>query len=681
MCVVTPPVKSNGMPSHQMVDKLNVYAPLRRFRVCNPTPPPVSDETIDLMNQRRSAKATGDITNYNLLNVQAKRAIRKDMRDSIGQKVDESSPSTLFHQLKPVIAPKRGHRTEPENLTPDEINDYFVSIGLKTREKVMSQFQRSGFEPLKVRLPRVNAGALTLTPVTLDQLKRVIFAIPNKNSCIDGDIPLKILKLSFGIVGRYLLRIINTSLVTETVPESWKRAEVLPLHKRSDPSDPANFRPITIVSVICKIIEKVVHIQLTTYLTDQHLLSDDQHGFMSNHSTSTALLEMTDEILKGMDRSEISLLALLDLSRCFDVVDHSTILRKLDLLQVRTGWFKSYLEGHTQRVRVGDSLSKSLPISIGCFQGSVLGSLLFNILSNDIASYIPSGVNGFRVTLIRYADDTQLAVTGPRNQIIDIERTMEQLLGILSNWFLQNGMMVNAAKTELMVCGDRRQIAQLRCLPKVRFMGEDLLCAESVKNLGVIMDSTLSWHPHVKHVTNRCFGILIGILNAKHVLPASVLPRIVDALVFSHIRYCIQVYGSSGNTTISEIQKVLNFAARVISGRRKYDHIADVLQELGWLTASKLVDYFDLCMIHKILTSNLPNGLRQEMSYNHETSTRRTRQSSHLSLARPRNNHGKRVFTYRASQLYNRYAIDNHLHRLSVCTFKRHIRKMLTENS
>ena len=88
--------------SSKMVDKLNVYAPLRRFRVCNPTPPPVSHETIDLMNQRRSAKATGDMTNYNLLNVQAKRAIRKDMRDSIGQKVDESSPSTLFHQLKPV---------------------------------------------------------------------------------------------------------------------------------------------------------------------------------------------------------------------------------------------------------------------------------------------------------------------------------------------------------------------------------------------------------------------------------------------------------------------------------------------------------------------------------------------------------------------------------------------------
>ena len=135
----------------------------------------------------------------------------------------------------------------------------------------MSQFRRSGMEPLNVRLPRVNAGALTLTPVTSDQLKKAIFSLPNKNSCIEGDIPLKILKLSFCIVGRSLLRIVN-QFARETVPESWKKAEVLPMHKRSDPSDPANFRPITIVSVICKIIEKIVHIQLTAYLENQCLL-------------------------------------------------------------------------------------------------------------------------------------------------------------------------------------------------------------------------------------------------------------------------------------------------------------------------------------------------------------------------------------------------------------------------
>ena len=421
--------------STKILHYLDKHAPLRRFKIHNPSPPAVTEETLELMSRRRAAKAIGDMQNYQMYNKRAKRAIRKDMRDNIKQKVSDSSPAMLFHQLKPVIAPKRGNRIDPINLSPDEVNEYFASIGSQTRERVMTQFQNSGMESLKVRLPRVNAGALTLTPVTLEELKSVLNAMPSKKYCIQGDIPIKILKLSFGITGRSLLRIVNASIVQENVPEGWKDTEIIPIYKTNDPSDPGNFRPIAIVRGICKIVEKIVHIQLTRYLKDQSLFSSDQHGFMSNHSTSTALLTMTDEILKGMDKSEITLLALLDLSRCFDVVDHNTILRKLELLQIRSDWFKSYLEGHTQRVRIGETMSKSLPIAIGCFQGSILGSLLFNILSNDIACYIPSSVKGFRVTLIRYADDTQIAVTGPRDKIDGIEDAMAEVLGVLSSCF------------------------------------------------------------------------------------------------------------------------------------------------------------------------------------------------------------------------------------------------------
>ena len=241
--------------------------------------------------------------------------------------------------------------------------------------------------------------------------------------------------------------------------------------------------------------------------------------------------------------------------------------------------------------------------------------------------------------------------------------------------------MVNAAKTELMVCGDRRQIDRLGALPKVRFMGEDVMCSETVKNLGIIIDSALSWRAHANHVMRRCFGILIGLLNAKHLLPTSILPRIIDSLVLSHIRYCVQVFGNADKNVLEILQKVLNFAARVISGRRKHDHIADVLRELGWLPVTKLVDYFDLCMMHKILTCDLPRPteLRQSLSFNHESVARTTRQSCHLTLARPRNNHGKRTFTYRASKLYNHWAIDHNLHHLSICTFKQRIMRLLSD--
>ena len=663
--------------STEMDRLLDAHAPIRRYRVRNPNPPPVSDETLELMSERRTAKTKSDWDTYRRLNPVVKRAIRRDIRNKISQTVNETSSSNLFRALKPIIAPKRGPLTSPKDITADQFNRYFVSVGPETREDVASLYQGSGRAPLSVRLPRVNAGALKLVPISLEQLRRIVFSLPNKDSSIDGEIPLKIIKLAFPIIGRTLLQIINASIVSESVPSAWKQAVVIPVHKRDDPSVPANFRPITTVPAVCKIVEKVVHTQLVDYLNDQCLLSTDQHGFVRGHSTTTALLTVTEDILRGMDESQISFLALIDLSRCFDVIDHETLITKLELLQIAPGWFRSYLKGHTQRVRVGDSLSEALPIEIGTFQGTILGSLLFNLLTNDISSYIPSTINGFRVTFVRYADDTQLLLTGPRKRIDEMRSSLEELLETLATWFMQHGMKVNAKKTELLLCGDRRQLKMISHLPEVHFMDEHLAYSNTVRNLGVTMDPELSWKHHVKQVTNRCFGLLIGLFHVRHVLPLDLLPRIIDALVMSHIRYCIQVFGSACHTVITEIQRIINFSARILSGRRKYDHISDVLQQLNWLNAPQLVAYFDLTLMHRILLTNRPLSLRCLFSYNHETVARSTRQSSHLSLFRPGTNHGKRCFAYRAATLYNSVAMREGLNDLTEKNFKHRVRTLV----
>ena len=370
-------------------------------------------------------------------------------------------------------------------------------------------------------------------------------------------------------------------------------------------------------------------------------------------------------------------MTLIDLSRCFDVIDHSTLISKLQQLQISTGWFESYLKGHTQRVKSGGTLSGPQNITIGTFQGTCLGPLLFNIASNDLACHIPPTVDGFRVTVARYADDTQIAITGPRSRLTEMQASLESVLDTMCTWFLQHGMMVNAGKTELLLCGDRRQLSQLCELPAVNFMGQSLRCSERVKNLGVIMDPILSWELHIKHVTDRCTGILVALLNAKHVLPANVLPRIIDSLVFSHVRYCTQVYASANRTAILKLQKVFNFAARVISGRRKFDHIYDVLRQLEWLNVDQFLKLNDMCLIHKILTTDEPVTLRSSLSYNHEHTNRLSRQSHHLHLPRAANNHGKRAFTYRAVQLFNENAVSNNLAGVSTRTLKSHLRDIL----
>ena len=452
---------------------LNVHAPVRRYRVHNPRGLPLTPETLHLMAQRRSAKECND-PSYKHLNLVTKRAIRTHCRQNLEQRIRNSAPSDLYKQLRPVIAPKRGPTVEPSNLTPNELNQYFTSVGSETRDWVAADFTQLAREPLKQRLPRVNTGKLRISPVNLSQLEKTLFSMPNKISCVEGEIPVKILKLCFAITGRYLLRIINKSFVTGTIPASWKRAVVIPLYKKGDPSIAANFRPVTNIPTIAKVVEKLVPQQLASYLNMENLYSNDQHGFRANHSTCTALTSVTDEILKGMDRSEITLLTLIDLNRCFDVIDHKTLLNKLELLQICPEWFESYLSGHVQQVKLGEKLSDPLPINIGTFQGTCLGPLLYNIASNDLPCHIPDEINGFQIIKARYADDSQIGIVGPRNRLKEMQKSLEEILDTMTTWlrFQQNGMLVNASKTELIVCGDRRQLSRLDVYPTIK--GHDL---------------------------------------------------------------------------------------------------------------------------------------------------------------------------------------------------------------
>ena len=240
---------------------------------------------------------------------------------------------------------------------------------------------------------------------------------------------------------------------------------------------------------------------------------------------------------------------------------------------------------------------------------------------------------------------------------------------------MQNGMMVNARKTELILFGDRRQLSRIEESPVISFMEQQLKCSTTVRNLGVIFDPLLSWEPHLKLVTDQCIGMLVALLHVKHLLPVHILPRIIDCLVFSRLRYCVQVYGSGNKTVIGKLQKVFNFAARVLSGRRKHDHISDILRQLNWLDAHQFIAFFDVCMMHKIIRTGEPEALRSRMSFNHETLQRTTRQSNHLCLVRAKNNHGKRLFTYRAAERYNEIVVHDVSDTVSYRVFKSSVRK------
>ena len=219
----------------------------------------------------------------------------------------------------------------------------------------------------------------------------------------------------------------------------------------------SNFRPISIVPTIAKIVERIVQEQLYSYFNIHHLFNANQHGFRAQHSTETALLCLTDKVHHAMDSGNISLLVLLDLSKCFDVVDHARLLEKLQLYGVCTRWFESYLSNHRQQVvlssrTAGRRLSGVLPNPLGTYQGSALGPLLYSIYANDMPLYVEDA------DIIQYADDTQVLVSGSKNDMTQNVLKMERSLASLSWWFRKNAMKLNANKTQLIVFGTRQNL-------------------------------------------------------------------------------------------------------------------------------------------------------------------------------------------------------------------------------
>ena len=176
-------------------------------------------------------------------------------------------------------------------------------------------------------------------------------------------------------------------------------------------------------------------------------------------------------------------------------------------------------------------------------------------------------------------------------------------------------------------------------------------------------------------LTRKCFGTLIGLSHVRHQLPADTIVPIVNALVISHVRYCLPVYGNCTQKNIGYIQKVINFAARVISGRRKYDHVADVRDALGWLSAADLSSHDTLVLLHKVIDTGKPAAIAGMFHRNEEMRERVTRQSSNLSLPSIRTEAGRRRFCYRAAMQYNGLPAD--LQGMTTSHFKSSLKRHL----
>lgn len=484
-------------------------------------------------------------------------------------------------------------------------------------------------------------------PVDTETIILTIKSLNETSSVGSDDIPLRFIKDSLYATASYLTCIINTSIVTGIFPSSWKHAIVVPLFKSGDTNDLNNYRPISLLPILSKILEKVVAGQLTQFLETNKLLSNTQHGFRPRLSTETALTVITDKIFSNMDSKKVSLLTLCDLSKAFDSVNHENLLNKCAMLNIDKFWLSSYIKTRSQSVRIDNIISDKLNVSYGVPQGSILGPILFCIYVNDLAM----NVNGCSLT--QYADDTQILQGDTIDNLNHLIVNAEVALQNIKLYFLTNGLLLNPKKTECIFIGNRQLLSRIPPDTFLNCDGVHIYPTTHVKNLGVYIDRYMLFDVHIAEINKKIIGILIYINRISENFDKAARKIIVQSLVLSVLNYCIGIWGSSNKTVLHSAQKIQNFAAKVaVGGMRKYDHVTPALKELEWLTVQEKYILDKCTTVYKAV-----NGLYPEWFLNFSTvgenTGSRTRQNNNLFVPRTTTDAGARATVVCGPKLWN----------------------------
>ena len=656
----------------EIIDK---HAPMRRIKIRKPAPTQwINDEIIQAMDQRDKYKAKFNkykdpfiLETYktlkNHVNYLVRKAKYKDFNERINNKVKDSKSFHLALKSCSVID-SRKKKSQEVKYDPDKLNQCFTKHNnANVNEEMISR------EINKI-LSSISPFSLYFRQVSELEVKKIIRTFKSNAAGIDG-INTFFVKKSINYSVHALTEVINSSIKWSIFPEKWKKAIVIPIPKCDEPTLEKDYRPISLLNVFAKILEKVVAIQLIEYFINTGLFDKFQSAYKKYHSTTTALLHILDEILKSLDKNEITVMTLLDYSKAFDTANHRLILAKLKALgltESACNWISSYLHERKQKVSTSKGLSQEITLKNGVPQGSILGPILFTVLTSDLHKSLQ------HCKYHTYADDTQIYKSGNLTDINTIIRHMNTDLASISNFSKTNCLKLNYTKNKFIIFASKNNLKLLKnmVLDPITIDGQTVERETVVRNLGLYMDEELTFEYHINDLVRRAFGKLKTAWKCGKFLSANCKRIISESYVLSQFNYMDIIWRTATKRMWDKIQGLQNNCVRFIHKLRKYDHISADFNKLNTLNMNNRTTVHALSYMYKCVTYRAPTYLQEKIKYVSYTHDHDTRGRNELQCTQFNNRYGKRNFFNEVSSIYNKFTSKVELKQnCSILTFKK----------
>ena len=583
----------------------------------------------------------------------------KELRNSLTNKIKQAKADYFKQELTDCggdknkvwkfirrITDKGTKVAIPETLTAAVFNDYYISVPLETVSLLSNRDQ-----DILWKGP-ITDKRFSFCDIQEQHVKEALAKLGSKSDMDILGFDSKLLCIAVDVISSVITKMFNVSVIHSVIPDDWKTARVTPVYKnKGDKYDTCNYRPISIIAHLSKMFETQVHKQLLSYMNDNHFINIDQSAYLKFCGTHTALHRVTEDFIDNVCHNIYTGVCALDIKKCFDTIDHRVLLAKLSYYGV-TGsaldWFRAYLKDRSQVVRAhGDVSSKGI-LSMGVPQGSVLGPLLFLVFVNDISQHIFTG------TANLYADDTLIYCDGDTPK--EVNDKLQKCIDEVSKWYASNNLVINTNKSNTMLVTSNYNAKNHDNQLCISLNGNKLQDVKDLTYLGVVIDNTLSWDTHVRKVCKTVSFIVSRLARLSNSLPKEVLLQIYNASIQPQIDYALTVWGITTDQNLHKVQRLQNYAARVITNNFDYVNVRgiELVHQLGWMDVKQRIKYFELLLMFKCIHGMAPSHLCNNVILECEVSERITR--SHcmdLYLPFPATEFSKRLFFYRGAKAWN----------------------------